>query len=291
MQKPIEATGLTKRFGAVTAVENLSLHLNRGEALGVLGTNGAGKSTALAMLMGLRAPDAGDVRLFGHRPGSAAARAVMGVTPQAAGFPHQLTPREILAYADARRADRAQLDAVITAFGLGPLIDRRMAGFSGGEVRRVALALAFLGQPALVFLDEPTSGLDADAQMAFCGIARDHVAKGGSLVLTSHHWDEIEAVCDRITMIDKGSTVLEGSLDDIRARMQARQIGFTLPEGTAPPDWLGAHRQGMAWRTETDDSDATLRRMVSERVPFAGLTVEPIALKDIIARIQKGGRA
>lgn len=291
MQKPILATGLTKRFGAVTAVENLTLQLSRGEALGLLGTNGAGKTTALAMLMRLRAPDGGDVRLFGHAPGSPAARAMMGVTPQAAGFPDQLTPREVLAYANARRLDRASLDDVITAFGLGRLIDRRMAGFSGGEVRRVALALAFLGRPALVFLDEPTSGLDADAQAAFCIIARDYVANGGALILTSHHWDEIEAVCDRITMIDKGSSVMEGSLDHIRARMRVRQIGFTLPEGAEPPDWLGAQRQGMGWRVETDDSDIALRRMVAEKLPFAGLTVEPIALKDIISRIRLEGRA
>lgn len=92
-------------------------------------------------------------------------------------------------------------------------------------------------------------------------------------------------------MIDKGSCVMEGSLEDIRARMQVRRIGFTLPEGAAPPDWLGAQRQGMGWRVETDDSDIALRRMVAEKLPFAGLTVEPIALKDIIARIRKEGRS
>lgn len=290
VKKAIEARGLTKRFGAVTAVENLSLRLGEGEALGLLGTNGAGKTTALAMLMGLRMPDAGEVRLFGHLPGSAAAREVMGVTPQAAGFPDQLSPREVLAYANARRKNCANLDDVITGFGLGPLINRRMAGFSGGEVRRVALALAFLGRPGLVFLDEPTAGLDTGAQDAFRVIARDYVAKGGALILTSHHWDEIEAVCDQITMIDQGKKVMEGTLTDIRARMQARQIGFTLPEGTAPPDWIRARPQGMSWRAESDDSDTALRRMITDKVPFSGLTIEPLALKDIIARIQKEGR-
>lgn len=291
VKKAIEARGLTKRFGAVTAVENLSLQLDEGEALGLLGTNGAGKTTALAMLMGLRMPDAGELRLFGHLPGSAAAREIMGVTPQAAGFPDQLSPREVLAYAKARRKYCANLDDVITAFGLGPLLDRRMAGFSGGEVRRLALALAFLGRPKLVFLDEPTGGLDADAQQAFRAIARDYVAKGGALILTSHHWDEIEAVCDRITMIDKGQKVMEGRLAEIRARMQVRKIWFTLPEGTTPPDWIRARPLGMGWRAESDDSDTALRRMISDKVPFFGLTIEPLALKDIIARIQKEGRA
>jgi len=290
MDRPIEASGLVKRFGAVTAVQGLSLHLDPGEVLGLLGPNGAGKSTALSLMMGLRAPDAGEVRIFGHAAGSQAARARMGVTPQAAGFPDQLTPREVLAYAAARRAGAVAIDDVVAAFGLGPLVDRRMAGFSGGEVRRVALALAFLGRPGLVFLDEPSSGLDTGAQEAFRAFARAYVAAGGALVLTSHHWDEIEAICDRITMIDRGRPVLDGRLPDICARMQGRRIGFALSEGMAPPDWMRAQRHGARWRAESGDSDACLRRMVAERVAFTDLTVEPMPLKDIIARIGEEDR-
>ncbi len=287
MNRPIEAHGLVKSYGAVKAVQGLSLHLDSAEALGLLGPNGAGKSTALSMLMGLRPPDAGQVRIFGHAAGSAAARARMGVTPQTAGFPDQLSPREVLTYAAARRQGGAVLDDVVAAFGLERLIDRRMAGFSGGEVRRVALALAFIGRPGLVFLDEPTAGLDAAAQEAFCSIARDYVALGGALILTSHHWDEIEAVCDRIVMIDNGRQVLGGSLTEIRARMQGRQIGFSLPAGKMPPGWLKAQRKGARWMVECDDSDTCLRRMIDEGVAFSELTVVPLGLRDIIARFEQ----
>ena len=209
-EKAVEADEIGKRFGAVMAVDSLSISLEPGEALGLLGPNGAGKSTALAMLTGLRAPDTGEVRIFGHQPGSPKARARMGITPQAAGFPSQLTPRELLHYARARRGDRAGFDDIITAFELASLLDRRLAGSSGGEVRRMALALAFLGRPGLVFLDEPTAGLDIAAQGAFALTARAFVEKGGALILTSHYWNEIETVCDRITMIDKGRKVLAG---------------------------------------------------------------------------------
>ena len=286
-EQAVEAHDISKRFGAVTAVDGLSLTLEPGTALGLLGPNGAGKSTALAMLTGLRAPDTGEVRVFGHRPISAKARARMGVTPQAAGFPGQLTPRELLHYAQARRGGRAPFDDVVTAFGLGPLLDRRLAGFSGGEVRRLALALAFLGRPGLVFLDEPTAGLDIAAQEAFALTARAFVNDGGALIMTSHYWAEIEAICDRITMIDKGRKVLEGSLADIRARMQARLFRFTLPEGKAPPDWLPARQQGSHWTAETTDSDSLLRRMVGEGLGFHDLTVEPLGLSDIIARMSR----
>lgn len=291
MNRPIEASGLEKSFGTVRAVQGVSLHLDRGEALGLLGPNGAGKSTTLSLLTGLRAPDAGHVRIFGHKAGSAPARAQMGVTPQAAGFPEQLTPREVLNYAAARRKGRAAQEEVVEAFGLSPLIDRRMAGFSGGEVRRVALALAFLGRPGLVFLDEPTAGLDAAAQDAFRSVARGYVERGGALILTSHHWDEIEAVCDRIAMIDRGRPVLDGTLADIRARMLGRRISFSLPDGLTPPGWLQARRDGARWQVESDDSDDCLRRFVAEGIAFSGLTVEPMPLKDIIARIGQEGRS
>lgn len=286
-EKAVEAQDIGKRFGAVMAVERLSITLEPGEALGLLGPNGAGKSTALAMLTGLRAPDTGEVRIFGHQPESAKARARMGVTPQAAGFPSQLTPRELLHYARARRGDRTGFDDVITAFGLTSLLDRRLAGFSGGEVRRVALALAFLGRPGLVFLDEPTAGLDIAAQDAFALTARAFVDNGGALILTSHYWNEIETVCDRITMIDKGRKVLDGSLAEMRARMQARLVRFALPEGDQPPHWLPARQQGGHWYVETEDSDSMLRRMVGEGLGFRDLTIKPLDLSDIIARIAR----
>jgi len=283
----IWARGLVKTFGSVKAVAGVDMTLAEGEAVGLLGPNGAGKSTVLSMLMGLRPPDAGEVSIFGQPAGSPTARRMMGATPQSAGFPDQITPRELLTYAAAHHASHRQTSDLAEAFGLGDLLDRRMAGFSGGEVRRVALALAFVGKPKLVFLDEPTTGLDTAAQDGFCTLARDYVVQGGAMVLTSHHWDEIEAICDRITMIDKGEGVLDGSLDAIRARTRVNRVSFALPDGAAPPDWLGATRTLDGWQAETPDSDAVLRRMAAEGVPFAGLSIRPLDLKAVIARIRQ----
>jgi len=289
---PIRARGLTKSFGTVRAVNGVDLDLAPGEALGFLGPNGAGKSTVLSILMGLRPADGGEVALFGHAPDSAAARALFGATPQSAGFPEQITPRELLGYAAAHhRAPRPAAD-LAEAFGLGRLIDRRMAGFSGGEVRRVALALAFVGNPRLVFLDEPTTGLDSAAQEGFQQVARDYVRQGGALVLTSHHWDEIEVVCDRLTMIDRGEPVLDGTIDAIRARTRVNRVTFALPDGQKPPSWLaaGATTAGQ-WQAESADSDALIRRMVADDVPFSALAVRPLDLKDIINRIRNEARS
>jgi len=282
----IDARQLVKSFGPVKAVAGVDLTLQPGEALGLLGPNGAGKSTTLSLLMGLRPADSGTVQVFGHPAGSPAARRCMGATPQAAGFPEQLTPRELLTYAAAHHHTARRIQTLTEAFGLGELIDRRMTGFSGGEVRRVALALAFVGTPSLVFLDEPTTGLDSAAQDGFHAVARDYVSQGGAMVLTSHHWTEIEAVCDRITMIDKGDAVLDGTLDTIRARTRINRLHFDLPDGAAPPDWLAATASDSGWMADSDASDDVLRRLIAERVPFANLTVRPMALKDFIARIR-----
>jgi len=286
-EQAIRARGLVKTFGAVRAVAGVDLDLDAGQAVGLLGPNGAGKSTMLSMLMGLRPPNAGQVTIFGHAAGSPAARAVIGATPQSAGFPEQLTPRELLAYAAAHHATPRPSNDLAEAFGMGALMDRRMAGFSGGEVRRVALALAFVGTPRLVFLDEPTTGLDSAAQEGFRTVAHEYVRQGGAMVLTSHHWDEIEAICDRITMIDKGERVLDGGLDAIRARTRVNRLSFALPQGRTPPDWLRATQGPDGWQAETTDSDALLRRMAAENVPFQALTIRPLDLKDVIARIRK----
>ncbi len=284
---PIHARGLAKRFGSVQAVSCIDLDVAPGEALGLLGPNGAGKSTTLSMLMGLQHPDAGAAHVFGHPAGSEAARRLTGATPQASDFPDQLSPREILTYTAARYATVPQLDTLADRFGLGAIMDRRTAGFSGGELRRVSLALAFVGAPKLVFLDEPTTGLDSEAQDGFHAAARAYVAEGGALVLTSHHWDEIEAICDAIALIDRGETVLSGRIGEIRARASVHRLSFGLPEGYVPPEWTAAQHDGDSWHIETDKSDDVLRRLVQEDVPFADLTLRPIELRELIARIRQ----
>jgi ABC-2 type transport system ATP-binding protein len=283
----IHARGLAKRFGTVQAVVRIDLDLAPGEAVGLLGPNGAGKSTTLAMLMGLRAPDAGQALIFGHPAGSAPARRVTGATPQATDFPDQLTPREVLSYTAARYGMAFRPDDIIPQFGLGALIDRRMTGFSGGEMRRVALALAFVGRPRLVFLDEPTTGLDSTAQDGFRSVAQNYVTQGGALVLTSHHWDEIEAICTSLAVIDQGETVLSGRIDTIRARARITRIGFDLPDGVTPPLWLSARHDGARWHVESTESDTILRRMVAEGLPFANLTLHPLELKDLIHHLRQ----
>lgn len=283
---PLRAVGLAKRFGPVQAIKDITLDVAAGSALGLLGPNGAGKSTTLSILMGLMRADAGQAQVFGHAAGSAAARQRTGATPQSAGFPDQLTPRELLRYAASRYGSAARTDDLIEQFGLQRLVDRRVAGFSGGEMRRVALALAFVGRPGLVFLDEPTTGLDVEAQAGFRAATRAYVDQGGAVVLTSHHWGEIEAICDSISLIDQGETVLHARIDAMRDRADVRQVSFDLPSGTLPPEWMQATHDGRRWHITAANADSVLRRMVRDAIPFLNLSIEPLPLDALITRIR-----
>ncbi|WP_349363941.1 MAG: ABC transporter ATP-binding protein [Roseitalea porphyridii] len=284
----ISARAIGKRFGRIEALSDLSLELHRGEALGLVGTNGAGKTTALEILQGLRRADTGKADIFGSPAGSIAARRHIGVTPQNADFPEQMSPREVLTYAAAHFDRPQKVSDLVATFGLGRLIDRRMGGFSGGETRRLALALAFVGNPALVFADEPTAGLDTDGQEMFKAQARAYVEAGGSLLLTSHHWDEIEQVCDRIVMIDRGRVVLQGTLEDIRRRAGHCRISFDLPEGATPSGRAAdARYYDGRWQIVSADSDALVRELIAAEPRVANLHVIPLDLKDTIARLHR----
>lgn len=288
MVPAINARELGKRFGAIEALADLSLELRRGEALGLIGTNGAGKTTALTLLQGLRRADTGNAEIFGHPAGSVEARRHIGITPQNADFPEQMSPREVLTYAAAHFDRPKPVDELVAAFGLERLIDRRMGGFSGGELRRVALALAFVGNPELVFADEPTAGLDTGGQDMFKAYARSYVDNGGSLLLTSHHWDEIEHICDRIVMIDRGRRLLEGTLDDIRHKAGRNRISFTVPAKASLPPWAREHfqRSGNRWSAISAESDALARRLIADLPALQELHIEPLDLKETVAQMQ-----
>lgn len=285
----IQANGLSKRFGSIRALTDFSLTVPPGEALGLIGTNGAGKTTALKLLQGIRKPDAGQGWIFGQPIGSIAARAHVGITPQNADFPEQMTPREVLAYASAYYERPKPMSELIDAFGLAGLIDRHMGGFSGGESRRVALALAFVGNPRLVFADEPTAGLDTDGQDMFCTYARAYADAGGSLLLTSHHWDEIEQICDRIVMIDQGRQIIDGTLDAIRTRAGHNRVSFRLADASQLPAWANEHFElaDGCWQAVATDSDVLVRRIIEELPAIIfDLKVVPLDLKETVAQLR-----
>ncbi len=277
---------VSKQFGKIEALNSLSLEVKRGEAVALLGPNGAGKSTALSILVGLRQPSSGSVSLFGNPAGSAKAMSKIGVTPQVADFPDQITPREILQLAAAHFENPRPIDELINTFQLEKLANRQMRGFSGGERRKLALALSFIGNPKLIILDEPTSGLDAAGQKHFQQIAKDFVKQGGSLLLTSHYWQEIENIANRITMIDAGKTILSGVVSDIKAAVGLARISFSIK---SPTKFVKENfqQQNNRYSMVSKDTDATIRQLVKQNELFTDLSIVPLALDEALEIYQK----
>ena len=165
---PVTLTGVTRRFGSTVALDDVSLTVRPGEIVGLLGPNGAGKTALLSLVEGLRRPDSGTVRLFGLDPREPAARVRLGTTPQETGLPPNLKVSEVVDFVAAHYPDPVPTDELLATFGLTELAGRQTGGMSGGQKRRLAVALAVVGRPDLVLLDEPTTGLDVDAAMS-CG--------------------------------------------------------------------------------------------------------------------------
>ena len=198
---------LRKTYGELVAVDDVSLEVATGEFVGILGPNGAGKTTLLEMIEGLRRPDAGEVRLLGHRPWprSAALRPRLGVQLQATAFFERLTAREqIRTFASLYGVGHARADTWLERVGLIEKADVRCEQLSGGQAQRLSLACALVHDPEVVFLDEPTAALDPQARRNLWDLLAGLNESGRTVVITTHHMDEAEALCDRVAIIDHG---------------------------------------------------------------------------------------
>ena len=228
---------VSKSFGVVHALDDVSYEIPHGEIVALLGPNGSGKTTSLSLLLGLRRPDRGTARLFGHDPTVPATRRRLGTTPQEMAFPGTLRVDEIVDLVRAHYPEPHPTASLLERFGLAELSRRQTGGLSGGERRRLAVALAFAGNPELVVLDEPTTGLDVEARNAVWREIRAMVSSGGTVLLTTHYLEEAEALATKVVVIDRGRVAASGSIDEIRARAGARRISFRREP--LPPDLAG----------------------------------------------------
>jgi len=271
---------VSKRFGQTQALEGVSLEVRPGELLALLGPNGAGKSTAISLLAGLRRPDQGTVRLFGLDPQDPKARVSLGVTPQETGLPGELRVYEVLNYVQAYYPSPMPRAELLGRFGLEGLERRQCGGLSGGQKRRLAVALAFAGNPRLVILDEPTTGLDVEARRSLWEGVRQYQAEGGTVLLTTHYLEEAEALASRVAVMDHGRLIAEGTVGEIKARVGLRQVRFSAPE---VPDLAGVsklERDNGTVILYTPDSDAVVRQLVQKNVPFRDLEVRAVSLEE-----------
>jgi ABC-2 type transport system ATP-binding protein len=215
---PARLARVTKRYGAITALHDLDVELRVGETLALLGPNGAGKTTAIRTLLGIVAPDAGFATLFGRDPRVAKNRARVGAMLQVAGVPATLTVAEHVRLFATYYPHPLPLAETLEIAGLRGLEKRLYGELSGGQKQRVAFALAICGDPDALVLDEPTSALDVEARLALWAQIRAYVARGRSVLLTTHDLAEADALADRVVVLLGGRIVAEGTATEIKAR-------------------------------------------------------------------------
>ncbi len=215
---------VTKRFGAAVALDRVDVAVRPGEVVALLGPNGAGKTTALSILLGLRRPDEGRAEVFGRDPRRLAARSRIGVTPQEVGFPPTLTVGEIVDLVRGHFEEPLPAREVLDRFGLSALARRQAGGLSGGERRRLSVALAFAPRPRAVFLDEPTAGLDADVRRSVWREVAAYAGQGGTVLLTTHHLEEAERLASRVVVLSRGAVVAEGSPSELADRTRTADL-------------------------------------------------------------------
>jgi ABC-type multidrug transport system ATPase subunit len=216
--------GITKKFGAVTALNGIDLQLRSGELLAVLGPNGAGKSTAISLWLGLFEADSGEVELLGGAPQEILRRQGLGVMMQNVELPKELRVRELVALASSYYSDPLPVDETLRRAGVGSFADKAYGKLSGGQKRLAQFAIAICGQPRVLFLDEPSVGLDVQARETLWNSIRSLLAAGCSIVLTTHYLEEAESLADRVAVINKGRVIASGSVDEMRALVARRQI-------------------------------------------------------------------
>jgi ABC-2 type transport system ATP-binding protein len=228
----IAAHGLAKRYGRVDALHDLTLRVARGECLGFLGPNGAGKSTAVKMLVGLVRPTAGSGEILGRPLGDLQVRKRIGYLPELFRYPDWLAAREVLAFhARLLRLDGAPraIDAVLDEVGLRERARDRVGTYSKGMQQRLGLAVALLGEPEIVFLDEPTSALDPVGRSDVRALIERLRARNTTVFLNSHLLGEVERVCDRVCVVDRGRVVAQGTVDALIG--ETRGVRVLLDEG------------------------------------------------------------
>lgn len=296
---PVAITGLTKRYGSVTALDGVTFTVPAGEVTGLLGPNGAGKTTLLRLLVGLARPDSGNANVLGHSIGDPLSRASIGYLPEVVAFPAGSTLREFLLFharllGQERAQALARIDALLSRLGLEEDRDRPAASLSKGLRRRAGLAHALLADPQVLLLDEPTADLDPVARRVLESILLEEKRRGRAILLSSHLLLEMEPLTDRVAMLDRGVLLAEGRVSSLLPT--SHLVEATLPEVNAAlreatAHWLPVFHEGGRMTIATNDPDlaAQVTRLLEDlRVRYDAVTTRRPNLRDLFFTLLEG---
>jgi len=234
----IEVANLSKRYGDLLAVDDLSFEVREGEVYALLGENGAGKSTTVEIMEGYRSATAGSVEVLGVDPANASRdfRNRVGIVLQSSGVEDEFTVREVIELYGGCYSARRGVDELVGLVGLDEKVDDRIGSLSGGQQRRVDLALGIVGYPEMLFLDEPTTGFDPAARRKSWDLVERLGDDGATILLTTHYLDEAEHLADRVGVLSRGRLVAEGTPDQLINQVSGTTVSFMLPESLSVSD-------------------------------------------------------
>lgn len=265
----IDLRNLTKRYGDVTAVNDLTLAVEPGEIVAFLGPNGAGKTTTIDMMLGLARPDAGTVSIYDKSPAEAIGLGEIAAVMQTGGLLKDFTVEETVQFTASLYAVARPTHEVLERAGIAEIATRRVGKCSGGEQQRLRFAMALLSDPRLLILDEPTTGMDVEGRRAFWQSIRQDAKRGRTILFATHYLDEADAYADRIVLIREGSVVADGTTAEIKNLASGRVVRATIDVPNldalrALPGVVSVEQRGDSVLVSCSESDIVARYLLTE---------------------------
>ena len=276
--------GVSKSYGEVRALRNVNFSVGAGEVVALLGPTGAGKTTAVKLLLGLIQPNSGKARVFGGDPTNPQNRMRAGAMLQVGKVPETLRVREHIDLFSSYYPNPMPMAEVLAAAGLEKIKDRKFGDLSGGQRQRTLFALAICGDPDLLCLDEPTVGLDVEARRTLWEEIRRLVERGKTVLLTTHYLEEADALADRIAVINQGEIIAEGTPATIKAQTSGKRIrcitSLSLPNLRQIPGVTGARRDREAVEIDARDAEPVVRELLGRDAALSGLEISSAGLEE-----------
>ncbi|MBR7837176.1 ABC transporter ATP-binding protein [Actinospica durhamensis] len=281
---------VSKNYGAVRAVRELTLHIPRGRAIAFLGPNGAGKSTSLEMLLGLRKVGSGRIEVFGKSPRQAMVAGHVGAMLQSGGLPQDVTVREVLELMSRLHPRPLAVDEVLRRANIADLADRKADKLSGGQTQRVRFAIAIAGDSDLIVLDEPTTGMDVENRQIFWTAMKAEAARGKTILFATHYLEEADQIADQVIVINKGRLLANGTSADIKAMAGFQRVSFRLPGISREalidlPAAVTIDVVGDRVQIQTSDSDKTFYALIDQGLRPMDLEITALGLEQAFVAI------